>query len=195
MRLVRIAGGKSGARSRHFVRLGTALGLLALLACARLADAAALGESDELTRRPDSIPEETNQIDAALSGIERSDCLIEDAVCRSECIPGASKRECGADPCPSRLMLCLATLPLGKSPSLPTICSSADQQAFQRLERQGELLDADPVLFAESYTTLIRARIACRAGDPTKALNLYDEVLESMREKLVPAGQASKAGR
>jgi hypothetical protein len=77
-------------------------------------------------------------------------------------------------------------LPHGKSPSLPVPCWSVDQEAFQRLKRQGELLDADPILFAESYNTLIRARIACRAGDNSKALRLYDEILEGMRDKLVP---------
>jgi hypothetical protein len=41
-------------------------------------------------------------------------------------------------------------------------------------------------LFADSYNTLIRARIACRAGDNSKALSLYDEILEGMRDKLVP---------
>jgi len=47
-------------------------------------------------------------------------------------------------------------------------------------------LDADPILVAESYNTLIRARIACRASDNSKALSLYDEILEGMRDKLVP---------
>ena len=92
-------------------------------------------------------------------------------------------------------MLCLATLPLGKSPSMPIACRSVDQDAFQRLERQGEVLDADPTLFAESYNILIRARIACRAGDHAKALSLYDEIMEGMREKPVPGEAASQPGR
>src|SRR5215471_8643089 len=46
-------------------------------------------------------------------------------------------------------------LPVGKTVALPTHCMSADQEAVRALERQGELLDADPTLFAESFNTLV----------------------------------------
>jgi len=53
------------------------------------------------------------------------------------------------------------------------------------LERQGELLDADPTLFADSFNNLVRARILCRAGYSSEALNIYDEIQESMAVKRV----------
>jgi hypothetical protein len=180
---------------QYSVWTNAALGLLALLACFCPVGASALGESDELTRQHDSMHHETIEPDGASFGFERSDCLLGDAICRSECGSVRSRRECDADPCSSRLALCLATLPLGKFASLPMTCRPVDQDAFQRLERQGELLDADPVLFAHSYRTFIRARIACRAGNHEKALVLYDEVLESMREKQVPSSGTSKLAR
>jgi hypothetical protein len=86
-------------------------------------------------------------------------------------------------------------LPVGKAPALATNCVSADQEAQRRIERQGEMLDVDPVLFAESYNALIRARIACRAGLLSQALSLYDEIQESLREKLVPDNRPLEAAR
>lgn len=183
-----------GSSVRYFVWTSAAFLLLVLLACSGPACAIPSGEGDEVARQPDTILHEAVETNAAFSEIERRDCLVGDAVCRSECGPGMGRRECDVVPCSSRLELCLATLPLGKFPSLPMACRPVDQEAFQRLERQGELLDADPTLFAESYRTLIRARIACRAGDHAKALNLYDEILESMREKPVPSSGTSKLG-
>jgi hypothetical protein len=87
------------------------------------------------------------------------------------------------------------TLPVGKTVSLPPDCIEADQNAVRRLERHGELLDLEPTLFAEAYNTLIKARIACRAGSVTAALNFYDEIEESLREKVVPNDAALTAGR
>src|SRR5262249_55405831 len=81
-------------------------------------------------------------------------------------------------------------LPVGKSVALPKTCVAADQEAVRAIERQGERLDADPTLFAESFNTLIRARIACRAGQVSGALNFYDEIGESLREKVVPERRA-----
>ena len=189
MRLRRIAAGR---QVRCLVLAGA--GLLAVLVSSGPVRATALGSDDETEQPPDPMPHEMIETNAGFTGIERSDCRLENAVCRSECIPGASKQKCGADPCATRLMHCLATLPLGKSPSLPMACTAADQQAFRRLERQGELLNADPALFAESYRTLIRARIACRAGDQVRALGLYDEVVESMREKRMPREAPPRLG-
>jgi len=168
MPLHRTAAGRQG--SRCLVLAIAALGVGALIVCCSLAHATSSGESDEVARPQESMPQEVIGDNAAFAGIERSDCFAEGATC-------------------------LATLPLGKSPSLPLACGSADQAAFQRLERQGELLDADPTLFAESYRTLIRARIACGAGNTTRALNLYDEIMESMHEKPVRGEAASRPGR
>jgi pentatricopeptide repeat protein len=84
-------------------------------------------------------------------------------------------------------------LPVGKSVALPTPCVAADREASGAIEQQGERLDADPTLFAESFATLIRARIACRAGRVSDALNLYDEIRESLREKAVPDELAHRA--
>ena len=168
-----------------------ALCALALIACWSAACAVPAGESDELVRQPSILQQEAVEANPTVSGIGRSDCLAGASFCQSECASRTGRDECEIDPCSPGLEPCLAILPVGKSPSLPIACIPLDREAFQRLERQGELLDADPTLFAESYRTLIRARIACKAGD-AKALNLYDEILESLQEKLVPAQAAGQ---
>jgi hypothetical protein len=186
---------RRAVRPRCRVWLGAALALLALLAPSGFAAATALGEGDDVANQSAPTQGEMMEGQGALFAIERTDCRVEDAVCRTECSATSAKRDCAADPCSSRLMLCLATLPVGKAPQLPIACRPADQDAFGRLERQGELLDADPTLFAESYRSLIRARIACRAGDQGRALALYDEIMESLREKPVPGNAGSTARR
>lgn len=178
-----------------FVAISAILGLLTLIFCADRAQANALENNDAVARQQDSMPPEANATDAAFPAFERSDCATENAACRSRCSANPTARDCGSDPCTSELMLCLAHLPLGKSPSLPMACRSSDQDAYHRLERQGELLDADPTLFAESYNALIRARIACRAGNYGRALDLYDEIMESMAEKRAPGQAASPLRR
>jgi hypothetical protein len=129
---------------------------------------------------------------------EREDCKVAEALCRSECVSAADAAPCAATLCAPAFQECVRSLPVGKTVSLPVACVEADQSAFRALERQGELLDADPTLFAESYHTFIRARIACRAGFVSKALNSYDEIRESLAVKTVPASVPqvdSRAGR
>ena len=79
---------------------------------------------------------------------ERSDCVLKDAVCRSECAYNANEARCIARICEHQFLQCTASLPVGKVVSLPVACMTADQEAVRLLERQGELLDADPTLFA-----------------------------------------------
>jgi hypothetical protein len=50
-------------------------------------------------------------------------------------------------------------------------------------------------LFAESFNALVRARIACRAGYPGEALNIYDEIQESMATKRLRDDQAGQQNR
>ena len=176
-------------RKRRRVAGWVALSFGVLIATSDLAYCAALDATASSPQPQNSMPQELSETDAALAGLERSDCLAEDRICRQQRM--GSDGEADNASCSSRLMLCLAALPVGRSPPLPAACMSMDQEAFRRLEQQGELLDADPTLFAESFVTLIRARIACRAGDHTKAFNLYDEIAESMRQKLVPSTAAA----
>ena len=79
--------------------------------------------------------------------------------------------------------------------SLPVACMMADQEAVRRLERQGELLDADPTLFADSFNNLVRARIICRVGYSTEALNIYDEIQESLATRRIRDDQAGQQKR
>lgn len=195
MRSYRTAAVRHAPSRRYSVLVSAALGFSAFIACSGPAQATGLGEGNGVAEQPESLSPATIETNVTLPGFDRSDCKVEDAVCRSECVPRAGRHECDADPCSSRLMRCLATPPLGKSPSLPVACKAPDEEAFRLLERQGELLDADQTLFTESYNSLIRARIACRAGNHAKALNLYDEIMESMRDKPVASEAASKLGR
>ena len=154
------------------------------------AQARALAD-DEASAPPDAMVE-TLAPEGAAAHFERRDCLADDATCRAVCARGADRRGCVAERCAPQLAQCTVTLPVGKAPSLPATCRAADQDAMRALERQGELLDMDPTLFADSYVTLIRARIACRAGALSEALNLYDEISESLREKMVPDGSVAR---
>jgi hypothetical protein len=133
--------------------------------------------------------------EAAAPTFERSDCVLQEAVCRSECAHHGDEQRCIVNRCEPRLLRCTASLPVGKVVSLPAACVPADEAAVRRLERQGELLDADATLFADSFNALVRARIACRAGYFGDALNIYDEIRESMATKRIRDDQARQQKR
>jgi hypothetical protein len=126
----------------------------------------------------------------APAAFERSDCVLQEGVCRSECAYHADEKRCIVRRCEPLFLQCTASLPVGKVVSLPVACMTADQEAVRRLERQGELLDADPTLTTDSFNNLVRARITCRAGYFSEALNIYDEIRESMAVKRVLDNQA-----
>jgi hypothetical protein len=148
---------------------------------------------DEAASPPsDMMPAETIEPARASPRFDRSDCAAQEALCRADCTGAAEKRAC-LDRCTPQLAHCLSALPVDKTVTLPASCRAADQEAVHAIERQGELLDADPTLFAESFATLVRARIACRAGLTSDALDFYDEIRESLREKVVPDGLARRA--
>ena len=131
----------------------------------------------------------------AAAALERSDCVLQEAVCRSECTHHGDEQRCIMNRCEPQLLRCTASLPVGKVVSLPAACMPADQEAVRRRERQGELLDADATLFAESFNALVRARIACRAGYFGDALNIYDEIRESMATRRIRDDQARQQKR
>jgi hypothetical protein len=166
---------------------------LGLFAAHGAAGATPLADNDEVSRPADTLPAETIAPASTSSQFEHSDCAAQDALCRAAC--AATDQDKCLDRCVPQLAQCLAALPVGKSVALPTACLPADQEAVRRIERQGELLDADPTLFAESFSTLVRARIACRAGRASDALNFYDEIHESLREKAVPDTRAMETRR
>jgi hypothetical protein len=132
------------------------------------------GPSEQLAQRAE-----------APAALERPDCVLQEGVCRSECAYHADEKRCIVRRCEPLFLQCTASLPVGKVVSLPVACVTADREAVRRLERQGELLDADPTLFADSFNNLVRARILCRAGYSSEALTIYDEVQESMAVKRV----------
>jgi hypothetical protein len=72
--------------------------------------------------------------------------------------------------------------------SLPAACVVQDREAVLRIEKRGELLDANPALFVVAYNTLVKARISCRAGIFSKALAFYDEVIASLAERAISYG-------
>ena len=125
----------------------------------------------------------------ASTALERPDCVLQEGVCRSECAYHADEKRCIVRRCEPLFLQCAASLPVGKVVSLPVACMTADQ------ERQGELLDADPTLFADSFNNLVRARILCRAGYSSEALNIYDEIQESMATKRIRDDQAGQQNR
>jgi hypothetical protein len=173
---------------RHFIFLIAALGLIVLSTCPH---AATSGETDGVNRPADARQSETLDAERGSPRFERNDCVVKDAICRSEC---SARRACVADHCEAQAARCLGSLPTGKTPSLPLVCILEDQEAVRRMERQGEVLDMDPTLFADSYHALIRARIACQAGLFPEALNFYDEIRESLREKPVLDNRATESG-
>lgn len=168
-----------------------AIAMLGLIAASGEAQGA--GTIDEVALPSEATQSQMLDSESGEPRFERADCVAEDALCRSQCARGAERRVCVADRCAAHLAQCLASLPVGRSPSLPLTCMLADRSAVQQLERQGELLDMDPTLFAESYHALIRARIACRAGLLSAALDHYGEIRESLEVKLVP-GKAGEGG-
>ncbi len=145
---------------------------------------AAPGQTDpgEVSTGPS---EQLAQPAEAPAALERPDCVLQEGVCRSECAHHADEKRCIVRRCEPLFLQCMASLPVGKVVPLPVACMTADQEAVRRLERQGELLDADPTLFADSFNNLVRARIICRAGYSSKALSIYDEIQESMAVKRV----------
>jgi len=147
---------------RRSIRTGLLLGV------------AAPGEADpgEVSTGPS---EQFAQPGEAPAAPERPDCVLQKGVCRSECASLADEKRCIVRRCEPLFLQCTASLPVGKVLSLPVACMTADQEAVRRLERQGELLDADPTLFADSLNDLVRARIGCRAGYSSEALKIYDE--------------------
>lgn len=170
-------------RALNCYATGVALALMAATAWCPAA-ATSVVDDEETVRAPDNMNGVIIETEVGRD-IERSECLAQHASCK----PAAMTTATRGDDCGSRLHQCLTTLPLGARPSLPPNCMSIDRNAFSGLERQGELLDADPRLLNESYISLIRARIACRAGDYQKAHNLYEEILEGVRRKPVPAAE------
>ena len=168
--------------------------LLSVLLPAVAAHAAAPTDQADQAEPPTGLAEPLDQA-AAPPAFERSDCVLHEAVCRSECAHHGDEKRCILNRCEPELLRCTASLPVGKVVSLPAACVPADQEALRRLERQGELLDADSTLFAESFNALVRARIACRAGYFREALNIYDEIQESMATKRVRDDQARQQKR
>jgi len=168
--------------------------LLSALLTAVAAHAAAPTDQADQAESPTGFAEPLDQA-AAPPAFERSDCVVHEAVCRSECAHHGDEKRCIISRCEPQFLRCTASLPVGKVVSLPAACVPADQEAVRRLERQGELLDADSTLFAESFNALVRARIACRAGYFREALNIYDEIQESMATKRVRDDQARQQKR
>jgi hypothetical protein len=168
--------------------------LLSALLTAVAAHAAAPTDQADQAESPTGFAEPLDQA-AAPPAFERSDCVLHEAVCRSECAHHGDEKRCIISRCEPQFLRCTASLPVGKVVSLPAACVPADQEAVRRLERQGELLDADSTLFAESFNALVRARIACRAGYFREALNIYDEIQESMATKRVRDDQARQQKR
>lgn len=142
-------------------------------------------DAESVTLPPASVQMGTTQDQGSgVNTFERDDCAFEDAACQSTCAQD-DRKTCLSSVCAPRLALCLSSLPVSRSVSLPAGCLSADREAITQLERQGEIMDVEPVLLAEAYHTLIRARIACRAGRVPKALDLLDQIQESLRRKPV----------
>src|SRR4051794_7512187 len=74
------------------------LSVLVMVACSGLARAAPSSEGGQSAREMQTGTQELTEPDAAFLGIDRSDCLVEEAVCRSECKAGLSQEVCAADP-------------------------------------------------------------------------------------------------
>ena len=175
---------------RKLIRAGI---VLSVLLPAVAAHAAAPTDRSDPGETPYSEP--LGQDATVPPAFERSDCVLQEAVCRSECTHHGDEKRCIVNRCEPMLLRCTASLPVGKVVSLPAACVPADQEAVRRLERQGELLDADSTLFADSFNALVRARIACRAGYFGEALNIYDEIQESMATKRIKDDQARQQSR
>ena len=165
--------------------------LLSLLLPAAAVHAAAPTDPTQPTETT-ALPAEPPGADAAAPAFERSDCVLQEAVCRAACADHGDEQRCILRQCEPQFLRCTASLPVGKVVSLPAACVPADQEAVRRLERQGELLDADSTLFADSFNALVRARIACRAGYFADALNIYDEIQESLATRRVQDEQAQQ---
>ena len=175
---------------RKLIRAGI---VLSVLLPAVAVHAAAPTDQTDPGEAPYSEP--LSQDAAVPPAFERSDCILQEAVCRSECTHHGDEKRCIINRCEPQLLRCTASLPVGKVVSLPAACVPADQEAVRRLERQGELLDADSTLFADSFNALVRARIACRAGYFGDALNIYDEIQESMATKKIRDDRARQQSR
>ena len=169
---------------KHLIRTGI---VLSVLLAAVAAHAAAPTDPTEPAETPSSQP--LDQATAA-PALERSDCVLQEAVCRAACADLDDEKRCVMRNCEPQLLRCTASLPVGKTVTLPAASVPADQEAVRRLERQGELLDADSSLFADSFNALVRARISCRAGYFGEALNIYDEIKESLATKRIRDDQA-----
>ena len=155
---------------------------LAALACVLWltgADAAFLPDADAISpalvraANPDPSDEDTPS--------ERSDCAVRDAVCQAGCFAQPDSAGCVSGRCEPLLRQCLAAIPAGHARLLPAVCIDRDQTAVQLIEWHGEMLDLEDEALAQAYATLIRARIACVAGQLAEALALYDAILGSLR--------------
>ena len=163
------------------MRTGLA-GTLAALACVLWlagANAALLPDTDAVSptlvrlASPDPSDEDTPS--------EPSDCTVRDAVCHAGCFAQRDLVGCVSRRCEPLLRACLAAAPAGRARLLPAACVGPDQTAVQLIEWHGEMLDLDDDELAQAYATLIRARIACAAGQLAEALALYDAILGSLR--------------
>ena len=177
---------------RRSIRIGVLVSVLLSGLAAYAIAAPGQTDPDEVSTGPS---EQFAQPAEASTALERPDCVLQEGVCRSECAYHADEKRCIVRRCEPLFLQCTLALPVGKVVSLPVACMSADQEAVRRLERQGELLDADPTLFADSFNNLVRARIICRAGYSTEALNIYDEIQESMATKRIRDDQARQQKR
>src|SRR5262245_41755328 len=170
---------------KHLIRAGI---VLSVLLAAVAAEAAAPTEPAETP----AVSAEPFEEATAAPAFERSDCVLQEAVCRAACADHGDEKRCIVSRCEAQFLRCTGALPVGKVVSLPAACVPADQEAVRRLERQGELLDADATLFTDSFNALVRARISCRAGYFAEALSIYDEIKESLATKRIRDDQAGR---
>jgi hypothetical protein len=139
--------------------------------------------------------ESGTQESASSPAFQRPDCELEQAVCTSDCYYSADQQVCISASCDPAFKACIAVLPFGAVASLPAACISSDQAAFRLIEQQGVILDMDPTLLAEAYITLIKARIACRAGLFDDALHFYDEIETALQRKTATTPDSDRVGR
>src|SRR6188768_503047 len=108
---------------RRLIRAGI---LLSVLLPAVAVHAAAPADPTDPTETPSAEP--LRQA-AATPTFERSDCVLQEAVCRSECAHHGDEQRCLVNRCEPQLLRCTASLPVGKVVSLPAACVPADQEA------------------------------------------------------------------
>ena len=75
----------------------------------------------------------------------------------------------------------VTTASVGQAQTISAVCAERDLQAITFIEQRGEAGDLPSATLGELGLMHQRARLNCAAGQETKALAIYDDILSAVR--------------